>query len=92
LPFAFCHLNFELLFWDEQIKWQRAKVKRQMWRKCQGQQVAPKATHNQFSDPISHAYLVQAMRPLTQSQLADLLSCLESKGDGACFGAKVAQQ
>jgi len=30
LPFAFCHLNFELLFQDEQIKWQMAKVK---WQK-----------------------------------------------------------
>ena len=27
LPFARCHFNFELHFWDEQIKWQKAKVK-----------------------------------------------------------------
>jgi hypothetical protein len=31
LPFAFCRLSFELLFWDEQIKWQMAKVKWQIW-------------------------------------------------------------
>jgi len=27
--FAFCHLNFELLFQDKQIKWQMAKIKSQ---------------------------------------------------------------
>jgi hypothetical protein len=49
LPFAFCHLNFELLFEDKQINWQMAKFKWQKWGPGEGT-----ASHSSPFQPVLH--------------------------------------